>query len=59
MVLQNIPKIRFAELEIKLAAFKLLKRFNVEWVPDYKIDLVWKLSNYPDKPLVFRFVDRR
>ena len=48
---------RFAELEIKMTMLKLLRRFRVEWSSEEKVEPIQKLTNFPDKKLVFKFVD--
>ena len=48
---------RFAELEIKLTMFKLLRRFRVEWSSEEKLEPIQKLTNSQDKRLVFKFID--
>ena len=41
----------------KLAAFELLRRFRVEWAGEGQVECVSKLANYPDRKLVFKFVE--
>ena len=48
---------RFAELEIKMTMVKLLRRFRVEWPSGERVEPIQKLTNFPDKKLVFKFVD--
>ena len=48
---------RFAELEIKMTMLKLLRRFRVEWPSEEKVEPVQKFTNFPDKKLVFKFID--
>ena len=48
---------RFAELEIKMTMLKLLRRFRVEWPSGEKVEPIQKLTNFPDKKLVFKFID--
>jgi hypothetical protein len=44
---------RFAELEILLAIFKLLKTYRVKWASDEKVETIFVAANYQDKKLAF------
>ena len=48
---------RLAELEIKMTMFKLLRRFKIEWPSEEIVEPIQKLTNFPDKKLVFKFTD--
>ena len=41
----------------QLAVFELLRRFRVEWAGEGQVECVSKLANYPDRKLVFKFVE--
>jgi len=47
---------RFAELEMKLLAMELLRKYRVEWVGEDDMGSVHKIVNAPSKELLFRFV---
>ena len=50
---------RFAELEIQVLMYKILKRFRVEWAgsPGSPMETFTKLTNEPNQELKFKFIE--
>ncbi|XP_071508001.1 cytochrome P450 10-like [Diadema antillarum] len=49
---------RMAEQDLYIMLIKLIKNFKIEWHHEEDMELLFRLTNVPDRPAQFKFVER-
>ncbi len=49
------PGMRFAQMEMMVAAAKLIQNYRLEWAGEGRLGPRWAMFNAPDQPLKFKF----